>query len=195
MQDVCESLADHIKPDTLIISVAAGTTCSNIDQWLGGARAVVRCMPNTPALLQEGASGLYANHNASQANTSDAEQVLAAVGEVCWVQDEALMDSVTAVSGSGPAYFFLFIESMIAAGVEQGLPHKVAETLAIQTAVGAAKLAKESDVDVAELRRRVTSPKGTTEQAILSFEENDLRGTVKKAMDACKLRGQDLAKA
>lgn len=177
----------------LIISVAAGITTSSIASWLGEDQAIVRCMPNTPSQLRAGASGLYANAHVSAAQKSQANAILGAVGIVQWLDDESLLNPVTAVSGSGPAYFFLMMEAMIDAGVELGLTRECAAELTLQTALGAAMLAKDSEFDVAELRRRVTSPKGTTEQAILSFEQDELRASVLKAMTACSNRAVELS--
>lgn len=192
MKPVCCELAEALPKQALVISIAAGISAASLEAWLE-TPPLVRCMPNTPALVLEGASGLFANSKASEEQKQLAHAILAAVGEVTWVETEALIDSVTAVSGSGPAYFFLMMEAMIEAGIKQGLERKTAETLAIQTALGAAKLAKHSDVDVAELRRRVTSPKGTTEQAINSFEANGFRSIVDQAMQACRTRAEELA--
>jgi len=177
----------------LIISVAAGITTASIANWLGEDQAIVRCMPNTPSQLRAGASGLFANALVSDEQKSAANAILGAVGIVQWLDDEALLNPVTAVSGSGPAYFFLLMEAMIDAGVELGLTRECAAELTLQTALGAAMLAKESELDVAELRRRVTSPKGTTEQAILSFEQDNLRASVLKAMTACSNRAVELS--
>jgi pyrroline-5-carboxylate reductase len=178
----------------LIISIAAGIASSDIQQWLGQDIAIVRCMPNTPALVQQGASGLYANVLTSQAQKNIAEQLLQAVGYVTWVDSEALIDSVTAVSGSGPAYFFLLMEAMIDAGVKQGLSKESATQLTLQTALGAATLAKASDVSVAELRKRVTSPGGTTAAAIQHYEEASLSRIVEGAMSDCSERSKAMAK-
>lgn len=177
----------------LIISVAAGITTASIASWLGEDQAIVRCMPNTPSQLRAGASGLFANALVSDTQKSAANSILGAVGIVQWLDDEALLNPVTAVSGSGPAYFFLLMEAMIDAGVELGLTRECAAELTLQTALGAAMLAKDSELDVAELRRRVTSPKGTTEQAILSFEQDNLRASVLKAMTACSNRAVELS--
>lgn len=193
MKPVAEGLKPHLKADCLIISIAAGITIDSISQWLGEL-AIVRCMPNTPALVQTGASGLYANASTSAEQKQNANEILSAVGIVEWLDSEALLDPVTAVSGSGPAYYFLMMEAMIDAGVAQGLSRETATQLTLQTALGAAQLAQNSDVDVAELRRRVTSPNGTTEQAILSFERDGLRDTVARAMQACTDRSIELAK-
>ncbi len=192
MEAVCREMSDYIDSHMLIISIAAGVPCTKISQWLGAELATVRCMPNTPALLQEGASGLYANAHVTEQQRALAESILSAVGTVNWIAEESLIDTVTAVSGSGPAYFFLFIEAMIDAGVAMGLDKPTAETLAKQTAYGASKLARESDVDIQELRRRVTSPNGTTERAIASFEANNLRKIVAEAMEDCRKRAHEL---
>ena len=193
LKAVCEGLRGALGHKPLVISLAAGITTASLANWLGGDLAIVRCMPNTPSQVRVGASGLYANAQVSDAQKSTASAILGAVGIVQWVTDERLVDSVTAVSGSGPAYFFLLMEAMIDAGVELGLSHESAAELTLQTALGAAILAKQSEVDVAELRRRVTSPKGTTEQAILSFEKDDIRAMVKRAMLACSNRAQELS--
>jgi pyrroline-5-carboxylate reductase len=178
----------------LIISIAAGIASSDIQQWLGQDVAIVRCMPNTPALVQQGASGLYANAYTNQVQKNIAEQLLQAVGDVTWVDSEALIDSVTAVSGSGPAYFFLLMEAMIDAGVKQGLSKESATQLTLQTALGAATLAKASDVSVAELRKRVTSPGGTTAAAIQHYEDAGLSRIVEGAMSDCSERSRAMAK-
>ena len=189
---VCEEVAPAFPASSLCISIAAGITTARISASLGQNRAIVRCMPNTPALVQQGASVLFANNQASETQKQLAEDMLTAVGTVNWITEEALMDAVTAVSGSGPAYIFLVIEAMTEAGVKLGLEKDVAATLAQQTAYGAALLAKESTDDVAELRRKVTSPNGTTEQAILSFEKNKLRDIFMQAMTACAERSHEL---
>ncbi|SFF84993.1 pyrroline-5-carboxylate reductase [Neptunomonas qingdaonensis] len=178
----------------LFISVAAGITSQSINKWLGGDQAIVRCMPNTPALVKMGANGLFANASVSEAQRSQAVSVLSATGLTLWVEQEEQLHAVTAVSGSAPAYYFLFMEAMIAAAEKQGLSKEVATQLTLQTARGAAEMALQSDVDPAELRRRVTSPKGTTEQAILSFQANHLDRLVEEAMQACAARSVSMAK-
>ena len=193
MQSVCEEISQNLNPNALIISLAAGVTCGNIENWLGGERAVVRCMSNTPAQVMVGASGLYANPLVNVKQKQMAEQVLGAVGITCWVDNEELIDSVTALVGSGPAYFFLFMEAMIDTACKQGIEREAATELAMQTALGAAKLAQKSEDDLPTLRARVTSPKGTTERAIASFEANNLRGIVEDAMNACAARARELA--
>jgi pyrroline-5-carboxylate reductase len=178
----------------MIISIAAGISCEHIQQWLETDIAVVRCMPNTPSLVGEGASGLYANPYTSESQKVIAEQLMSAVGYATWVAEEHLIDAVTAISGSAPAYFFLLMEAMIDSGIKQGLDKESATKLTLQTAMGAATLAKGSDVDVAELRRRITSPGGTTEQAILSYENAGLRTIVEEAMQRCADRSVEMAK-
>ena len=173
-------------------AVAAGIRASDIQRWLGPV-AVARSMPNTPAAIGMGASGLFCSEGCTAEQAAQAKAILEAIGLCVEVQEEKQLDAVTAVSGSGPAYFFLFIEAMTEAGAKLGLDASVAAELAIQTARGAAELAAQSDVDAAELRRRVTSPKGTTEQAILSFENNNLRALVDQAMQACADRAEVLS--
>ena len=178
----------------LVISIAAGISAASISEWLGGGLAVVRAMPNTPALVQAGATGLYANNLVTPAQRAEAESILGAVGITLWVDDEPLIDAVTAVSGSGPAYFFYLMEAMIAAGTQLGLDEKTARALTLQTALGAAQMAIMSGVDPAELRRRVTSPGGTTERALAVLEQAALRDTVAQALTACAERGAELAR-
>lgn len=190
LQPLATAAAEN-KP--LFISVAAGITSNSINQWLGGNQAIVRCMPNTPALVKMGANGLYANAQVSQAQRDQAENVLSATGLTLWVEQEDQLHAVTAVSGSGPAYYFLFMEAMITAAQKQGLTKEVATQLTLQTARGAAEMALLSDVDPAELRRRVCSPNGTTEQAILSFQANHLDTLVDNAMQACATRSTEMA--
>ena len=192
MQTVCTSLSSlATSPAQLFISIAAGVPTTAIDSWLGGGRALVRCMPNTPALLQLGATGLYANARVNQKQQQDAQEILDAVGICLWVTDESSLDAITAISGSGPAYFFYFIECLESAGVKLGLPQEVAGQLARQTALGAATMAQEDDV--VKLRANVTSKKGTTEQAILSFQSNQLERLVEEATAAANRRARELA--
>lgn len=194
MRDVCAGLRDvvqHRRP--LIISVAAGLPAETLEHWLGGDLAVVRCMPNTPSLVGAGAAGLFANANVSDAQRQVATEMLEAVGLVEWVEQEVLLDAVTAVSGSGPAYFFLMFEAMEEAGVSLGLPAETARRLAMQTALGAAKMAQQSDKVPAELKRNVMSPGGTTERAIEHLESAGLRRTLGEALEACAARAREMA--
>ncbi|MBF0639269.1 pyrroline-5-carboxylate reductase [Pseudomonas protegens] len=192
MKAVCQALRPSLKPQQLVVSIAAGITCSSMNSWLG-AQPIVRCMPNTPALLRQGVSGLYATAEVSAQQRQQAEALLSAVGIALWLDQEQQLDAVTAVSGSGPAYFFLLIEAMTAAGEKLGLPRETAAQLTLQTALGAAHMAVSSDVDAAELRRRVTSPAGTTEAAIKSFQAGGFEALVEKALGAAAHRSAEMA--
>ncbi|OYQ11788.1 pyrroline-5-carboxylate reductase [Pseudomonas mandelii] len=192
MKAVCESLRPSLQPHQLVVSIAAGITCASMNNWLG-AQPIVRCMPNTPALLRQGVSGLYATAEVNAEQRQHAEELLSAVGIALWLDEEQQLDAVTAVSGSGPAYFFLLIEAMTAAGVKLGLPADIAAQLTVQTALGAAHMAVASDVDAAELRRRVTSPAGTTEAAIKSFQAGGFEALVEKALGAAAHRSAEMA--
>jgi len=195
MAEATASIAAAVNDNNaVVISIAAGVTIASMQSRLGDRAAIVRCMPNTPALLGCGASGLFANDNCSAEQRELAEQILSAVGITCWVKFEAELDAITALSGSGPAYFFLFMEAMIEAGEDLGLEREVATILAVQTGLGAARMARESDVDLAELRRRVTSPGGTTERAVQSIEQDGLRHTVARAMRAAADRAAEMAR-
>ena len=195
MKTVCANIADTVQSSQpLIISIAAGVTSESLNHWLGGNLAIVRCMPNTPALLRCGATGLFANAAVSDIQREQAQQILDAVGLAQWVEQESELDAVTAVSGSGPAYFFLMMEAMQASGEALGLSPEVAKQLSQQTALGAARMALESDVDVAELRRRVTSPKGTTERAINIFEDGGFRALVQQALQGAADRADELGR-
>ncbi|GAB3728747.1 pyrroline-5-carboxylate reductase [Luteimonas pelagia] len=200
MRQACEALAATARERRpTAVSIAAGITSAQIARWLGdadGARqAVVRTMPNTPALLGAGVSGLYANAAVDDAGRTVAEALMASAGETVWVDDEALMDAVTAVSGSGPAYVFLLAEAMQAAGEAEGLPAEAARLLASQTILGAARMLTEGDEPADALRRRVTSPGGTTQAAIETFESGGLRELVAKAVHAARVRGRELSEA
>jgi len=181
------------KDSALYLSIAAGIPSNSLNNWLGGNKAVVRSMPNTPSLVLSGASGLYANSHVTEAQKDVAESILRAVGITVWVEDEAQLDAVTALSGSGPAYFFMVMEAMEKAGKELGLPADTARLLAIQTGFGATKLALEMDDSPADLRKKVTSPGGTTEQAIKTFEQQGLIDIFSKAMKAARDRAKELA--
>jgi pyrroline-5-carboxylate reductase len=192
MKAVCEAIRPSLKPEQLVVSIAAGITCASMNNWLG-AQPIVRCMPNTPALLRQGVSGLFATAQVTAEQRQQAQELLSAVGVALWLDAEQQLDAVTAVSGSGPAYFFLLIEAMTAAGVKLGLPADIAAQLTLQTALGAAHMAVSSDVDAAELRRRVTSPAGTTEAAIKSFQANGFEALVEKALGAAAHRSAEMA--
>lgn len=195
MKDILSPLAEQlINGRPLIISIAAGITEPLLNNWSGGGQSIVRCMPNTPALVQEGATALYANSQVSGAQKQLAEQILSAVGLTLWVAQESQLDAVTAVSGSGPAYFFAFIEAMQAAGEKLGLSAEQAKQLTIQTALGAARMAAESKDEPGELRAKVTSKGGTTYAALQSFAANDLNGVVETALTAAHARSIELGK-
>jgi pyrroline-5-carboxylate reductase len=194
LKSVTQSLAPHWQPDALLISIAAGIRMDAIERWLGQPNAsIVRAMPNTPSLVRAGATGLCANAHVTHTQHELAESILRAVGLAIWVSDEQQMDAVTAVSGSGPAYFFLILEAMQSAGVELGLSEENARLLSLETAFGAAKMALESDESAAVLRQRVTSPGGTTEQALNTFNEGDLKGLFQCALNAAAQRADELA--
>ncbi|MES0326809.1 MAG: pyrroline-5-carboxylate reductase [Gammaproteobacteria bacterium] len=196
LQVVCRALNEVLQQSNkspLFISIAAGVRSADIDRWLGGNQAIVRCMPNTPSLLQTGATGLYANPQVNASQKTLAEKILQAVGITLWVNKEEELDAVTAVSGSGPAYFFLLMEAMQQAGIKLGLEAETAEKLVLQTALGAALMANNTDVDTATLRARVTSKGGTTEQAINSFQNAHFEKLVEDALIAANERSQSLA--
>jgi pyrroline-5-carboxylate reductase len=194
LADVSKALATTVqKKKPLVISIAAGVRIEDIDRWLGGGLAIVRAMPNTAALIGSGASGLYANERVNDGMRNQAESILRAVGVTVWLDDEYLMDVVTALSGSGPAYFFLVMEALEQAAVESGLDPKQARLLTLETAFGAAKMALEGHEEPSQLRRRVTSPGGTTEQAVKVLEEGGLRRLFKNAMQAAGDRARAIA--
>ena len=194
MHEVAHAIQAAVeKRKPLVISVAAGIRVADLSRWLGNYNTIVRTMPNTPALVRSGATALYANPPVTSAQRNLAESIMRAVGITLWVSDEILMDAVTAVSGSGPAYFFLVMEAMENSGHRLGLPRESARLLAMQTAYGAAKMALESNEGLAELRQRVTSPGGTTEQAIRVMQEQHLEDTFAQALQAAYDRAAELA--
>ena len=194
MKDVAETLASNIQQTKpLVISVAAGIRSGDLDRWLGGGIAVVRSMPNTPALVQSGATGLFATAACNDDQKTRAEFIMRAVGLTLWLDDEDMLDAVTALSGSGPAYFFFVIEAIEKAGEQLGLDAKAARLLALQTAFGAAKMALESSDDPATLRERVTSKGGTTEAALAVLASGGLEELFAKALEAARDRSVELA--
>lgn len=194
LHEVCRQIAAAVRASKpLVVSVAAGVRTADIDRWLGGGVALIRTMPNTPALVQCGATALYATGQANNSQRESAEALMRAVGLTLWLDDEALMDAVTALSGSGPAYFFLMLEALEQAGVRLGLRADTARLLALQTAFGAAKMALESPDDCATLRQRVTSPGGTTERAISILEQGELRELFARALSGARDRARELA--
>ncbi|KAI8372062.1 pyrroline-5-carboxylate reductase [Choanephora cucurbitarum] len=189
-----QTLSD--RPDTLIVSIAAGITTKDIYKWLKVSHpvSIVRCMPNTPALIGEGAVGLFATDHVNDNQKELTQDIMKSIAkQVSWVQEEALIDTVTGISGSGPAYFFLIMEAMQNAGVEAGLTPEEAKALTLQTCFGAARMAQTSSDDLATLRRKVTSPKGTTEAAIHSMETNEIRKVMAEAVFSAQNRGRELA--
>jgi pyrroline-5-carboxylate reductase len=176
----------------LVISLAAGVRMADLERWLGSGVPIVRVMPNTPALIGSGASGLYANSHVTAAQRDQAESIVRAVGVAVWVGDERLMDVITALSGSGPAYFFLVMEALERAAIEAGLDPAQARLLTLETAFGAAKMALEGAEEPATLRRRVTSPGGTTEAAVQVLEDGGVRRLFDDAVRAAVRRAGEL---
>ena len=195
MELVCKPLLEIVQQEQpLIISIAAGITIDNISTWLGNSNtAIVRCMPNTPALVQSGMTGLFANEAVSTEQSNVAESILRSVGSTLWVKSEDAIDAVTTVSGSGPAYYFLVMEAMQNAAQELGLSAEDARLLVLQTAFGAAKLALESTEDAATLRQRVTSKGGTTEAALNKLIGGGLPALFEEAMVAATIRSKELS--
>lgn len=194
MKQVCGDIANTVRAKrSLVISIAAGIRKTALRAWLGSDIHIVRTMPNTPALIQSGATVLCADHSVSSAQRSLAESLMRSVGVTLWVEDEAQMDAVTALSGSGPAYFFLIMEAMEQAAIELGLTQDTAHLLTLQTAFGAAKMALESTEDIAQLRARVTSPGGTTERAISVLQHAQIKRIFAQALTAAQQRSQELA--
>jgi pyrroline-5-carboxylate reductase len=191
MKDVIAQLAPHVKTQ-LVLSIAAGIRAVDLSRWLGGHAAIVRTMPNTPALIGQGITGMVALPGVSNAQREAADAILRAVGATAWLDDEALIDPVTAVSGSGPAYVFYFIEAMQQAAVEMGLSLEQGTQLAIATFVGASQLAAQSSEPVSVLRERVTSKGGTTYAALTSMEQSGVKQAIIRALQAAAARGKDL---
>ncbi len=195
LRTVCEQLSALARAQRpLIVSIAAGITIAQVERWLRADVAVVRAMPNTPALLGASATALCANPHASSAQCAQAQRLFEAVGTALWVDDETCMDTVTAISGSGPAYVFALVEAMQAAAQSQGLPANIAQALIAQTILGAGRMLCESGEDAATLRRRVTSPGGVTAEALKCFEAGGLRALVADAIAAATARGAELAR-
>lgn len=198
LQQIALPLRDIIQAkQPSIISIAAGVRSVDLEQWLGGELAIVRVMPNTPALVRAGASGLYANHRVSNEQKNQAESIMRSVGITVWLENESQMDIVTALSGSGPAYIFKVIEAMEEAATLAGLARETSRLLAIETVLGAAKLAVESEDSPAELRRKVTSPGGTTEQGLKQLEQGGIeqlfQSTINAAVDRSREMGDELS--
>ena len=181
--------------EQVVISIAAGIGTDSLAEWLGPQAKLVRAMPNTPAMIQMGATGLYAKAGVSEAEQQLAQQVMSAAGLVLWVDDEELLHAVTAISGSAPAYFFYMLENMIATGEKLGLTQTQATALAMQTALGSAQMALTSHDTPAELRRKVTSPNGTTQAAIEVMDDKQMHQIIADAMLACEQRSRELSQA
>ncbi len=195
LRDVAKSASALIRQKKpLVVSIAAGITQNSLSRWLGPDIAIVRCMPNTPALVLTGATALHANNKVTAEQRNLAETILRSVGIALWVQDENQLDAVTAVSGSGPAYFFLLMEAMEKTAVELGLNDVTARLLVQQTALGAAKIALESSESPEQLRKQVTSPGGTTQQAIEAFQQGGFTELVSKALHAARDRSIEMSK-
>ena len=188
---VCEALA--LQPAQLLVSIAAGINCQSLSIWTTEAQPIVRCMPNTPALLGQGATALYATKHCTQEQKHLAQSILDAAGTTQWVDEESKLDAVTAVSGSGPAYFFALMEAMIEAGCELGLSREMATQLTIQTAAGAAAMAQMQEDSPAQLRENVTSPGGTTQAALTHMSDAGMAQIIKGALTAARDRAEALA--
>ena len=192
LEPVLVELKNYMKPDALVISIAAGKKIEFIEEHLASDISVVRVMPNTPAQIGKGISAIAAGSKSSKEDMELATKLFSVSGEVVEVSEE-MLDAVTALSGSGPAYFFNFVESMIKAGVELGLSKEIATKLAIETISGSAAMLKESGLDAQTLRKNVTSPKGTTAAALQVFSDNNFDSIILQAMSAAKKRAQELA--
>lgn len=192
MQEVAQAIKPYLQPDTLVISVAAGLTTETLSRWLGHEK-IIRTMPNTPALIAKGITGVYAMPSVDAQEQAKANTILTAVGHVVTVEQESLLDAITALSGSGPAYVFLFIEALVAGGQKLGLSYEQAKSLALATLDGATSLAAHSDQEPDVLRQNVTSKGGTTAEALNVFAQHDLMKIVDQAMQAAAQRAQSLS--
>lgn len=192
LSTVCQALQTHISHNPLIVSIAAGVKTVDINHWLGADYSIVRAMPNTPALFNQGITGIFANTHVSTEQKTLADTILTSVGTNVWLNNEGLIDAVTAVSGSGPAYFFLMLEAMTKAGVDLGLDQPTAQKLSIQTALGAAIMVNESNDSPQTLRTKVTSPNGATQAAIESFQTQNFEAIVAQAMRCAFNRAKEI---
>ncbi len=192
--DTLNSIKSFVSDNCLIVSIAAGITCHSIENILSKNSAVIRVMPNTPSLINLGASGLYANNQVSDEQKNIAEKIMNSVGISVWVEKEELIDVVTAISGSGPAYYFLFMEIFLKTAEKMGLEPDIAKLLVHQTALGAANMANASDNTIEQLRKNVTSPGGTTEAAINSMLDDNIEKTLSHALQQAVIRSKELAK-
>jgi pyrroline-5-carboxylate reductase len=190
MNGVAADLAQSLDHRPALVSIAAGIPLMALENWLGSTSAIIRAMPNTPAMVLSGATGLFANAQVGTEQKALVEKIFAAIGYACWVENEAQIDAVIAVSGSGPAYFFRIMEIMQQVGQELGLPQQVAQDLSLKTALGAARMATESGINPTQLREQVTSPGGTTQAALQTFEEQGLEEIFRKAMSSALTRAE-----
>lgn len=196
IHEIVSEIADSIKgKNKLLISIAAGVRLDSILGWIGEQTSIVRVMPNTPALIQAGAAALYANQHTSEKQKNTAEAMMRSVGTTIWLENEDQMDAVTALSGSGPAYFFYIMEAMEKGAMKMGLKREEARLLTIETALGAAKMALMASSDPSVLRKQVTSPGGTTEQALKVFKEARLDQIIIEAMETAKQRSIELSES
>jgi pyrroline-5-carboxylate reductase len=193
MPEVLAGLKGKVRREQLVLSIAAGITIASISAQLGENQAVIRSMPNTPALIGHGITGVVAGGHCSDLQRDQAEEILSAAGEIVWLDDEGLMDAVTAISGTGPAYYFLLTEALAAAAEAFGLPAETADRLASITCFGAGAMLASSPGEAAELRRRVTSPGGTTQAAMVVMEDGRFRELVFRAAEAARDRSRELA--
>lgn len=194
LKPVCENLVEEVQAKRpMIMSIAAGPKIDDIDAWLGGGLSVVRVMPNQPALIDQGVSALYANERTSEARRQQAEKIMTAVGHAVWLDSESKMDAVTAVSGTGPSYFYLLIDIMIESAIKAGIDPETARTLAVETARGATALAAAETESMSLLIDRVRSPGGTTTAAFEFLDDVDARGIFATAIDRAEKRAAELA--
>jgi pyrroline-5-carboxylate reductase len=195
LKPVCENLAAEVQQSQpLIMSIAAGPRIDDIDAWLGGGQSVVRVMPNQPALIDQGISALFANQRTSEERRQQAEKIMTAVGHAVWLDSESKMDAVTAVSGTGPSYFYLLIDIMIESAKKYGIDEQTARTLAVETARGATALAAAETESMSKLIERVRSPGGTTTAAFEYLDKMDARAIFSTAIDEAEKRAAELAK-
>ena len=193
-ESYCRGLQALQQHQPLIMSVLAGVTVNTLQEWFKYPLSIVRAMPNTPALIQAGATGLFANAQVTSHQKKQVEQIMQAIGIYAWLEDEQLLDVITALSGSGPAYYFYIIELMQQIAVDMGLPSEIARAFSLQTACGAAKMALKSTEPVSALRAHVTSKKGATEAAIQCMQDNGLKALLAKSLNACRERAKVLGK-
>ena len=193
LSEVCLELREKIKPNHLFISIVAGIRVNDINRWLGGNYPLVRTMPNAPALMQHGVTGLFQNELVNDEQKALVTTILSSVGNCFWVNEEKLIDAITAISGSGPAYFFLLMQSMTQAGMALGLDEKTAKELSVQTGLGASLMATKSGKDLRTLRANVTSLNGTTQAAIECFQDQNFEGVVASATRAAFNRARELS--